>query len=199
MYFHFTNVSRSNIKRYEYFVICAKFVPAEILYTLIATAASNLVFSWVFGSANSVTRPDRSIFENGLYTVGKSLWNYMPLRLTTAYFWRWANEQFEWLDMDEDDQAQRCQGIKSDVWRRAFQSSEARAGQIIRHKIFQYLAIIQVWCNKFCSNFQRIAIWYSFSYLLTNPIRKIIKTYVISINMKYLYLLFKFWAPLKTI
>ena len=33
--------------------------PAEILYTLIATAASNLVFSWVFGSANSVTRPDR--------------------------------------------------------------------------------------------------------------------------------------------
>ena len=30
--------------------------PAEILYTLIATAASNLVFSWVFGSANSVTR-----------------------------------------------------------------------------------------------------------------------------------------------
>ena len=33
--------------------------PAEILYTLIATAASNLVFSWVFGSANSVTQPDR--------------------------------------------------------------------------------------------------------------------------------------------
>ena len=29
----------------EYFVISAKF--AEILYTLIATAASNLVFSWV--------------------------------------------------------------------------------------------------------------------------------------------------------
>ena len=43
----------------EYFVISAKFVPLKILYTLIATAASNLVFSWVFGSANSVTRPDR--------------------------------------------------------------------------------------------------------------------------------------------
>ena len=42
----------------EYFVISAK-GPAEILGTLIATAASNLGFSWVFGSANSVTRPDR--------------------------------------------------------------------------------------------------------------------------------------------
>ena len=43
----------------EYFVISAKFVPLKYYYTLIATAASNLVFSWVFGSANSVTRPDR--------------------------------------------------------------------------------------------------------------------------------------------
>ena len=45
----------------EYFVISAKFVPLKYytVYTLIATAASNLVFSWVFGSANSVTRPDR--------------------------------------------------------------------------------------------------------------------------------------------
>ena len=43
----------------EYFVISSKVHPAEILYALIATAASNLVFSWVFGSANSVTRPDR--------------------------------------------------------------------------------------------------------------------------------------------
>ena len=43
----------------EYFVISAKFVPAEILYTLIATTAASLVFSWVFGSANSVTRPDQ--------------------------------------------------------------------------------------------------------------------------------------------
>ena len=31
----------------EYFVISAKFVPLKTLYTLIATAASNLVFSWV--------------------------------------------------------------------------------------------------------------------------------------------------------
>ena len=31
----------------EYFVISGKVRPAEILYTLIATAASNLVFSWV--------------------------------------------------------------------------------------------------------------------------------------------------------
>ena len=43
----------------EYFCDLCKVRPAEILYTLIATAASNLVFSWVFGSANSVTRPDR--------------------------------------------------------------------------------------------------------------------------------------------
>ena len=43
----------------EYFVIRAKFVPLKCYYTLIATAASNLVFSWVFGLANSVTRPDR--------------------------------------------------------------------------------------------------------------------------------------------
>ena len=45
----------------EYFVISAKFFPLKYYraYTLIATAASNLVLSWVFGSANSVTRPDR--------------------------------------------------------------------------------------------------------------------------------------------
>ena len=43
----------------EYFVISAKFEPAEIPYTLIATTASSLVFCWVFGSANSVTRPDQ--------------------------------------------------------------------------------------------------------------------------------------------
>ena len=40
-------------------MISAKFGPSEILYTLIATAASNLIFSWVFESANFVTRPDR--------------------------------------------------------------------------------------------------------------------------------------------
>ena len=41
-------------------MISAKFVPLKYyIYTLIATAASNLVFSWVFGSANSVTRSDR--------------------------------------------------------------------------------------------------------------------------------------------
>ena len=33
--------------------------PAEILYTLIASTASSLVFSWVFGSVNSVTWPDQ--------------------------------------------------------------------------------------------------------------------------------------------
>ena len=43
----------------EYFCDYCKVRPAEILYTLISTAASNLVFSWVFGSANSVARPDR--------------------------------------------------------------------------------------------------------------------------------------------
>ena len=44
----------------EYFVISAKFVPRwNTIYTLIATTASSLFFSWVFGSANSVTRPDQ--------------------------------------------------------------------------------------------------------------------------------------------
>ena len=45
----------------EYFVISAKFVPLKY-YTLssqLQRAASSLVFSWVFGSANSVTRPDQ--------------------------------------------------------------------------------------------------------------------------------------------
>ena len=41
----------------EYFVIIVQ--SSSRWNTLIATAASNLVFSWVFGSANSVTRPDR--------------------------------------------------------------------------------------------------------------------------------------------
>ena len=46
----------------EYFVISAKFVPLKY-YTLSSqlqrlTSFSSF-FSWVFGSANSVTRPDR--------------------------------------------------------------------------------------------------------------------------------------------
>ena len=44
------------VNMYGVFRDWCKVRPAEILYTLIATAASNLVFSWVFGSANSVTR-----------------------------------------------------------------------------------------------------------------------------------------------
>ena len=44
------------VNMYGVFRDKCKVRPAEILYTLIATAASNLVFSWVFGSANSVTR-----------------------------------------------------------------------------------------------------------------------------------------------
>ena len=47
------------VNMYGVFRDQCKVRPAEILYTLIATAASNLVFSWVFGSANSVTWPDR--------------------------------------------------------------------------------------------------------------------------------------------
>ena len=43
--------------KYGVFPISAKFV-SEI-HTLIATTSASLVFSWVFGSANSVTRPDR--------------------------------------------------------------------------------------------------------------------------------------------
>ena len=50
-----------------------KVCPAEILYALIATAASNLVFSWVFGSANSVTRLDRRNAKMVYYMVGKVL------------------------------------------------------------------------------------------------------------------------------
>ena len=63
-------------------------------------------------------------------------------------------------------QTQRCQGpgqgIKSDPSGDVFQSSEPRAGQMTRHKIFKYLAISQVCCNKFCSNFQRITILYTY-------------------------------------
>ena len=43
----------------EYFVISAKFVPLKY-YTLSSQLQRlALVFSWVFGSANSVTRPDQ--------------------------------------------------------------------------------------------------------------------------------------------
>ena len=37
----------------------------------------------------------------------------------------------------------------------AFQSSETRARQIAPHKIFEYFAISQVWCNNFVLNHQR--------------------------------------------
>ena len=47
------------VNMYGVFRDWCKVHPAEILYTLIATAVSNLVFSWVFGSVNSVTRPNR--------------------------------------------------------------------------------------------------------------------------------------------
>ena len=42
----------------EYFVISAKFVPLKY-YTLSSQLRRLTSLSWVFGSANSVTRPDR--------------------------------------------------------------------------------------------------------------------------------------------
>ena len=43
----------------------------------------------------------------------------------------------------------------------------------------------------FCSNHQKITVWYSYSL-------KKIKSHVISINMSFLHLLLKSWPPLKT-
>ena len=56
-------IKYKTVNKYGVFRDKCEVRPAEILhvYTLIATTAltSTLVFSWVFGSANSVTRPDQ--------------------------------------------------------------------------------------------------------------------------------------------
>ena len=43
----------------EYFVISAKFVPLKYYTLSLQLRRLTSFFSWVFGSANSVTRPDR--------------------------------------------------------------------------------------------------------------------------------------------
>ena len=77
-------------------------------------------------------------------------------------------------------QPQRCHGIKSDALVAPFI-------QIVPHKIFEYLTISQVWCNRLCSNHQRITVWFSSSYLWTMQWGKIRNSYVISKNMNCLY------------
>ena len=61
----------------------------------------------------------------------------------------------------------RCQGIKSDALVAPFriQKHTSHTHQIAPHKLFEYLAISQVWYNRFGSNYQRITVWLSSSYL----------------------------------